>query len=61
MSKFNLRLRDEEHQFSVRRAIDDEDWDREQRRREYEDENYTDAEQPADNGTEINSPTNSPS
>jgi hypothetical protein len=60
MSKFNLRLRDEEHQFSSRRFREYEDYEYEERRRRYEDDNYPDAEQPVDTESETNSPTTSP-
>lgn len=43
MSKYNLKLKDPEYPYSVRRTIldiQDEDWEREQRRREWEDSDH---------------------
>ena len=64
MSKYNLKLGDAEHPYKslqqIKRDVEDEDWEREQRRREYEDENNVDAEQPVDSGTKASDPTDSP-
>ena len=59
MSKYNLKLKDPEHPYTVRRTIldvQDEDWEREQRRREWEDESY----EATNLEPETNSPTTSP-